>query len=228
MKKIFIITVCLIVGLVSCGQESGSLETLVSCVQEPGSLETILQKIEFSDHIILAIKLPDGFSVDATVITTDIMPDLLSPHESFAINNGDNAVGEITLVSMQDFFTDDACKAFLESKNPRSLYQELMTGMNHTWDIDYQAVYESENAHEGTSTSLVSYRSDMYDGNDLAHFGQPFLDEGDDSRNYYNKAVLGYNIDLMRYAAIEFNYDCVTDQQLKNIAESIRIMIKID
>lgn len=136
-------------------------------------------------------------------------------------------VGVIELVSF-DNIPEEQINYYKEDpeKNFRALYYQLPMGSMNFWGQDYKVVYESEDRREGTATNLVYYRSDFIDqygiSFDFSHFKEETV-EGDPRINYSNKGVLGYNLDLNAFVKIEFYYDAVTEEELRHIAETLRI-----
>lgn len=201
-----------------------TLLSFSGCKEESSKKPNAIDEIQFSDSIKVALELPEDFktltTVDSTLGFYNIFSMVMPEPQTFNITHNGDIVGAITLVSTEKTLNDETIQSFKESKNPRIIYQGIMTGMNNTWDIKYNVILENET--EGTATSFVYHKKDFIT-DDLSHFGQPFLDEEDDVNNYYNKAVLGYNLELKKYVAIEFYYDSITDEQIKTIAKTLKI-----
>ena len=139
-------------------------------------------------------------------------------------NNNAHVIGTVSLVDFENI-PEEQFDYYKESHSFRALYSQFPMGSMVMWGDEYQVVYESEDQREGTATVLSYYRSDYLETfgvKDFSRFKEEII-EGDPRINLYNRGILGYNLDLNKFAVIELYYDAVTDEELQHIAETLRI-----
>ena len=141
----------------------------------------------------------------------------------FIVKYGE-VIGKIALMPVH--VTKEMFDTYKENpeQNFRAIFYPMPMGSMNFAGVDYKVVYENETRLEGAATDYIYYSGDFLKNftTDLSHFGSPFEEEFANV-NYYNKSVLGYNLDLNRIAVIELYYDSVTDEELRRIAETLRI-----
>ncbi|MCL1858964.1 MAG: hypothetical protein FWF92_06985 [Oscillospiraceae bacterium] len=112
-------------------------------------------------------------------------------------------------------------------QNFRAVYDSMPMGSMVNWGTDYKITYKTDDHWEGSATSLMYYRSDWAENNnitDVSRFKEEII-EGNSRIDYYNKSIAAYNLNLKEpvIASIEIYYDAVTDEELTHIAETLRI-----
>jgi beta-lactamase regulating signal transducer with metallopeptidase domain len=151
------------------------------------------------------------------------------------LNDGDMSTD---IVNAETFWTDDILPE-LQSGNRNAVFQGKMLGNMNTWDGGkYTVVSQDENS--GAVTTLVYYREDYITNRDysedMSNFGTledledytkaELLDlfgNDDGRRAYFKKGVMAYNIAAKHYVTLEFNWNAVTDEELEEIARSVKI-----
>ncbi|GHV14138.1 hypothetical protein FACS1894219_09860 [Clostridia bacterium] len=210
----------------STGSTGSTGTTTNEDVTEAEEADSVIEyNLEFNSGRVVNITLPSRFTVGD--VTSDYS-DFGYLSEECNIFEDDQLVGFLNLTETTDMWdSEEIAQNFLEeTPNPRAIYQGLMTGTMSTWDVNYKVIYQTDT--EGTAVSLIacSFSSDEERDKDWIRTAQPFLDEGDDPRYYYDKAILGYHADRMeRYTAIRFKYEAISDKEAENIAESLRIVL---
>lgn len=199
---------------------------LSGCAPEVSESSLSVYEIEFESGITVSVKLPEGSSVSTESSWLEDRIPIVEPHKTLDITVDSEQIGSISLTDFSDHRWVDI-DGFMERKEPGALYQGIMTGMNYDWGNYYTVVYEDDSSRVGSATSLVSYSTknpSALEQIDPDACGQPFLGDGDDPHNYYNRAILGYDINAECWVAIELNYNCITDEQQTEIAESLQII----
>ena len=223
MKNIIkLLTVCVISAALSVTSYAELPKTSADRVVK-------ITEVAFEDNIVVDIILPRGFTVLKTDDTTKIYTifENMNNHDVERFNiadTGGNICGAISLTVVED-----ANVAVKSNYDANAIYQGLGMSSMYNWNGGYTPV--NKHGREGAGTTEVYYRSDI--GGcllnpktaDLSHFkkDKAYDSDADTRLNLYNKGVLAYNLDLMKYTAVEFNYDCVTDEQLTAAAKSVKI-----
>ena len=193
------------------------------------------------DEYTLAFELPENMSLELTYEpgenTSRMYDKNYTSSGLWKIISNDEIIGIINL----DYFWQE--RYILEEQfarykeNPEQNYIEIYPTYyeymlptskqrRYYWGTDYTVAYESVNRREGAATSLIYFGGDLLEHNeiDTSKFKEEIID-GEQYSGYYNKGVIGYNIDITDavFVAIEFYYDSVTDEELRRIAETLRI-----
>ena len=186
--------------------------------------------VVFDDNIVVDMMLPRGFTVLKTDDKSKIYStfDLNRLHDTERFNIADEDGDIVVAVSLTAMESEE--DAVNSGFNPNALYRVFnFSPEKYNWNNGYTPV--TPHGREGAGTTEVYYRSDIGESilvankAGAAHFKieEAYDSDGHARLNLYNKGVLAYNLDLMKYAAVELNYDCVTDEQLKDTAKTIRI-----
>ena len=148
----------------------------------------------------VSIQLPEGWTLRAGEETAD---PLTCPRTPVDIYDGDRRVGSIgynTFVLYPDT---------TEENFYRMVYNELMLPNLVTWDCEYTPVRQTET----TCNATCRVQSVLH--------GEP--GRMPEAEPVYSPAVLAYDTQLLVYVAASFEEGSVTDDQLAEIADSIRI-----
>lgn len=183
--------------------------------------------VDFSEayKITLSIRLPEQLSIRLYDEGERCYADLggigVEPFYSSAVgicDKDNNIIGGISSTTIM--YPDDLTPG---ADNSALIYQGLFTGMGNTWDIGYNPIYQTDT--ECTATTYISYPDyaieDIYP-KDFARIGNSvYLGGGE--RYFFNKAILSYNTEKLKYVAIEIDFDCITDEELLSAAKSIKL-----
>ena len=208
----------------SCPAVILALLLLAGCAQSDAGPLSVCE-VEFGNGASVSLLLPRGASVSSELSSYEENIPIAEPHETFRITLDGKTIGNISLTDFSDHQWVEI-DGFLATKDPATLYQGIITGMNYGWGNDYSVVTEDDEAGTGSAVSLVSYSAKnpaSVEHLDLDECGQPFLEDGDSPDNYYNRAVLGYDLTAEYWVAVELNYACITDEEQTEIARSLRI-----
>lgn len=172
--------------------------------------------------VTLTIELPEQLSIrlyNENEREYASIKDMVEPFYSSAVcisDKEDNVIGGISSATIM--YPDALIPG---ADNGPYVYQGLFTGMGYTWDYEYKAISTTET--ECTAISYISYPDSAlkdYFPLDYARLGN-LPGEGD--RYFFNKAILSYNIDKLKYVAIEFDFDGISDDEWLSVAESIKL-----
>lgn len=197
----------------------------------------ITREIEFQDNIYVSLSLPPDFELVPNPHEENRLQQLVEflPQQTFGIAEDEELIGSITLVDRRvNFGVGLEEEQWIESgrENPCAVFEGLFRAqLNDNWEQGYEAVYTSEDGMEGSALSYVLYNSAMVgqEGNgnwqpDLSACAREDAQNPEDPRcYYYNRAVLGYNLNLKYWVAVELNYAGITDAEHREIAESLRV-----
>lgn len=182
--------------------------------------------VDFFDtyNVTLTIELPEQLSVRLYNEGERLYADLggmgVEPFYSSSVgicDKDNNVIGGIS--SNTIMYPDDLTPG---ADNGVLVYQGLFTGMGNTWDIGYNSIYLTETVC--TATTYIAYPDygikDIYPL-DFARLGN--LPSLGGEKYYFNKAILSYNTDKLKYVAIEIDFDCITDEELLSVAKSVKL-----
>lgn len=183
--------------------------------------------VDFFDayNATLTIELPEQFSVrlynESERLYASLKDMGVAPFYSSAVCISDkenNVIGGISSATIM--YPDDLIPGV--DQGPL-VYQGLFTGMANTWDFKYNPIYLTDT--ECTATTYMSYPDyalkETYP-RDFARVGN-LSSLGGGSSYYYNKGILSYNTQQLKYVAIEMDFDCISDEELLSVAKSVKI-----
>lgn len=174
--------------------------------------------VDFFDvyNVTLTIELPEQLSIrlynDNERLYASLKDAGGQPFYSSSVgisDKDDNVIGGIssaTIMYPDDLELGVDCSAII--------YQGcLFTGMGNAWDIGYNPVYQTDT--ELTATTYKSYPD--YGLKDLpldfARLGNS-IGLGGGERYFFNKGILSYNTDKLKYVAVEIDFDYISDEEL--------------
>ena len=248
MKKLLYILILLcaaliLAGLIGCAGKPN--DEIKNIADEIGLIKYIKHDIDLrpygsGDDITpygVALELPEDFAIKI-VYEPDGTKRMYDKYYSsngtiLKILKNDEIIGIITLDMFGYTLNEDNLENYKnnpsQSLNILFYRSDMLVSVNEmiSWGTDYKIVYASDDWRESNATSLICFRSDLMSNNSITDFTgfKEETREGDSYKYYYNKGIMGYNLNLEEpaYLTIEFYYDSVTDEALEHIAESLRI-----